>query len=337
MVDPTPTPFGSLNVAVNASEGADVALKMANKQNGVRSEVCSCGMCDYFSDVSVTPESVVSAADTGDFHFIRHAVCHMGSEIINCSDEDGMTALHSASRNGHVIIVKYLLESIASTASVSQHSESDEPGSMSLYLDRVHGASFTSCRSSPCQEASASTEELNSLSRTTEQNVNTAQPRAVGKEPDVKHSDSDHSTSRTTAETQPCHVEFSSVIDNTSTVGTDVKSYRSKSKTSAWAQCTTRKGHTALHWAALKGHAPVIQELLEWGFDVNAVSKQGATPLQLAVSAKRLAVVKILISHGANADLRTTSGSYPTKVAVQLGDRAMREALKVTEDMEVLR
>jgi ankyrin repeat protein len=53
-------------------------------------------------------------------------------------------------------------------------------------------------------------------------------------------------------------------------------------------------GATALHWAALKGHASVVQFLLAQGADTQARNGEGETPLQVAERAGKKDVVALL-------------------------------------------
>ncbi len=56
---------------------------------------------------------------------------------------------------------------------------------------------------------------------------------------------------------------------------------------------------TALHFSAMGGGREIIDELLRRGADVNAVSKEGFTPLYYAVMFRRAEVVKTLLEHRA--------------------------------------
>lgn len=92
------------------------------------------------------------------------------------------------------------------------------------------------------------------------------------------------------------------------------------------------KGQTALHWAVMKGHGPVIQSLVEYGSLVNVVDFQGRTPLYLAVSAlencrtyeeRRFVVdlVRFLLERGANPNCPDVeNGSFPLHLAAELGN-----------------
>ena len=46
---------------------------------------------------------------------------------------------------------------------------------------------------------------------------------------------------------------------------------------------TNTRGENALHGAALRGADTIVQFLLDQGMDVNATSKQGYTPLDVAL------------------------------------------------------
>lgn len=73
---------------------------------------------------------------------------------------------------------------------------------------------------------------------------------------------------------------------------------------------------TPLHWAALRGHVPVIQYLLAQGANPNARNKDGETPLEVAERAKR---------SGAAQALRGSGGAAPRPRA---GGNEMIEAAK---------
>jgi Ankyrin repeats (3 copies) len=62
-----------------------------------------------------------------------------------------------------------------------------------------------------------------------------------------------------------------------------------------------RWGKTALHGAAVRGHANVIQYLISAGADVNAVDRLGDSPLQLAIAEHHEESAKLLADHGAVA------------------------------------
>jgi ankyrin repeat protein len=61
---------------------------------------------------------------------------------------------------------------------------------------------------------------------------------------------------------------------------------------------------TALHYAAFSGHSEVVSFLVEKGADINAQSTNGSTPLMMAVYEGREAMVKQLITLGADRRIR---------------------------------
>ena len=70
---------------------------------------------------------------------------------------------------------------------------------------------------------------------------------------------------------------------------------------------------TPLHYAARAGHADISALLIDYGADVNAVDKDGGTPLLEACHggpwkrAADLHTIDLLLQHGANVDLHTAS------------------------------
>ncbi|DBA87806.1 TPA: hypothetical protein ACH3X1_004805 [Trebouxia sp. C0004] len=61
------------------------------------------------------------------------------------------------------------------------------------------------------------------------------------------------------------------------------------------------KGQTPLHWAARRGYASVVKELIAAVANVNATDNQGAAPLQVATQKGYASTPNVLLSHGAVA------------------------------------
>jgi ankyrin repeat protein len=59
-------------------------------------------------------------------------------------------------------------------------------------------------------------------------------------------------------------------------------------------QANSRKGWTALHWAAAEGHKDVARLLVERKASTTVVDKDGRTPVQLATENLHSGVVSIL-------------------------------------------
>jgi ankyrin repeat protein len=71
----------------------------------------------------------------------------------------------------------------------------------------------------------------------------------------------------------------------------------------------TPAGRTALHMAAAYyGCETLCQALLNAGADINARTKDGATPLMLAALSAKLRLVKMLVEKGADINLKDNKG-----------------------------
>lgn len=86
-------------------------------------------------------------------------------------------------------------------------------------------------------------------------------------------------------------------------------------------------GATALIRAAGCGHVALVVRLLELGADTAHVAHSGIHCLAAAVSAKREAVVRTLLSHGIAADTRMSGGGTALTVAAALGQAPIAAAL----------
>ncbi|RLN98482.1 hypothetical protein BBJ28_00006543 [Nothophytophthora sp. Chile5] len=75
---------------------------------------------------------------------------------------------------------------------------------------------------------------------------------------------------------------------------------------------------TALYYAAANGHANVMQTLLTFGADPNLASIR-RSPLHCAVEWHRVECVQLLLQHGASLDAKSKDGLTPSQVAAQKG------------------
>src|SRR5262249_6388973 len=71
----------------------------------------------------------------------------------------------------------------------------------------------------------------------------------------------------------------------------------------------SRKGQTALMWAASEGHSEAVQVLIKHGADVKAVSKTGYSALIFAAVKNDAQSVSQLIAAGADPDTKLSDGS----------------------------
>jgi ankyrin repeat protein len=72
---------------------------------------------------------------------------------------------------------------------------------------------------------------------------------------------------------------------------------------------------TPLHVACEKGHVQVVKELVEHGADVDVKDKDGSSPLHWACAKGHLAVVNELLSRGANIEVEDIDGNTPLHLA----------------------
>uniref|UniRef100_A0A671YKV6 Tetratricopeptide repeat, ankyrin repeat and coiled-coil containing 2 n=1 Tax=Sparus aurata TaxID=8175 RepID=A0A671YKV6_SPAAU len=77
-----------------------------------------------------------------------------------------------------------------------------------------------------------------------------------------------------------------------------------------------KEGLTALSWACLKGHLPVVRCLVESGAATDHADKNGRTPLDLAAFYGDSEVVQFLVDHGAMIEHVDYSGMRPLDRAV---------------------
>jgi ankyrin repeat protein len=87
------------------------------------------------------------------------------------------------------------------------------------------------------------------------------------------------------------------------------------------------QGATALIRAAGAGYAGLVVRLLEAGADPTHVARSGIHCLGAAVSARREAVVRTLLSHGVAPDVRMSGGGTALILAAALGLPRLAEAL----------
>jgi hypothetical protein len=87
------------------------------------------------------------------------------------------------------------------------------------------------------------------------------------------------------------------------------------------------KDHTAMQIAAREGHLPLVDLLLKWGANVNAMNNLGGSALHAAAFQGRLEVVKVLLKAGADKNLQNGSGRTAAELAAHAGHHDLFELL----------
>jgi len=92
-----------------------------------------------------------------------------------------------------------------------------------------------------------------------------------------------------------------------------------------------RNGWSALHFAVQEQNTEVAEYLLQHGASTNLQDAYGNTPLWRATFQARgsYGMVRLLLSHKADPDLKNKASRSPMDFAVQIGDDALIQILKM--------
>ncbi|KAK6177563.1 hypothetical protein SNE40_015640 [Patella caerulea] len=88
-----------------------------------------------------------------------------------------------------------------------------------------------------------------------------------------------------------------------------------------------KENRTPLHLACARGHAAVVQELLEWKAKTNLGDNDANTPLMKAVQCQHADCVELLLEHHASVEVMDTEGNTCLHRAVQDGNYQIAEML----------
>ncbi|XP_067293873.1 uncharacterized protein si:ch211-209a2.2 [Pseudorasbora parva] len=97
-------------------------------------------------------------------------------------------------------------------------------------------------------------------------------------------------------EMKMCQFALFPNLMNASAVEEDYIGLEEHIREGAEVSCSDERCRTALHVAAAEGYESTVRFLLQQGADVNAIDRDGVTPLRDAIRSKSLDVVALLVS-----------------------------------------
>ncbi|KAJ7759528.1 ankyrin repeat-containing domain protein [Mycena metata] len=203
------------------------------------------------------------ASQNGHLDVVKFLIEH-GADV-NAENENGYTSLYLASQNGHLDIVKFLVENNANIEA------SDKYGYTSLYRASANG-------------------HLEVVKFLIEHGANTEASNKGGW------------TSLSIASHNGCLDVVKFLIEHGANIEARVKS-----------------GYTSLSMASENGHLDVVKFLIERGANIEARGAYGPTSLFLASENGHLGVVKFLIEHGADINTRSSYGQTSLCMASAYG------------------
>ena len=89
----------------------------------------------------------------------------------------------------------------------------------------------------------------------------------------------------------------------------------------------------ALHAAAARGRADIVQSLLKAGAQVDVLDNKGKSALHYAAGHDHDDVLRVLVSKGADVLRKDMTGTTPLNVAIAQGAKSAESALLMAESM----
>ncbi len=87
-----------------------------------------------------------------------------------------------------------------------------------------------------------------------------------------------------------------------------------------WSHLPSNATDISMHLAASSNDVKKIKRLIDTGADVNAIDKNGRTPLHFATLNKNIETVQLLIKFGANLQVTDHIGQTPLHIAANSRD-----------------
>ncbi|KAJ7759531.1 ankyrin repeat-containing domain protein [Mycena metata] len=239
------------------------------------------------------------ASQNGHLDVVKFLIEH-GADV-NAENEDGCTSLYLASRNGRLEVVKFLIEHGANiNASDNDGYTSLSIASANGHLDVVkflieHGADIN---------AKDQDGHLTSLYVASANGHLDVVKFLIEHGANIGASNKDGWTSLYLASTYGRLKVVKFLIEH----GADINA-------------SDKGGYTSLYVASANGHLEVVKFLIEHGADINAKTWDGYTSLAIASLNGHLDVVKFLIEHGADVNAKDKDGHTSLYIASQRGHR----------------
>lgn len=256
--------------------------------------------------VANSPPETAAATDDEEKEVRRiQAMIKDSPDLINARDQTGLTPLHLATRNGQVVVAKFL---IASRADVNaRNSGSAGAGDTPLHLAAARGykslvelllASGADVNANATQGGNGNTP----LHLAAEKGFRSVIEVLLANKADINARNGYGET--------PLHHAvgrgFKAIAELLLAQGTDVN-------------VKTSSDTTPLHLAARISNRDLVELLLAKGAAIDASDNLKATALHLAVQNRNLPIVELLLAKGANPNLTDHSGTTPLSRAVQDG------------------
>ncbi|EAT40147.1 AAEL008117-PA [Aedes aegypti] len=230
---------------------------------------------------------------------ILHSMFTNTSTNLNSQDGEGCTPIFLATRNGHLRIVKKLLNHYADV-DIPNH-DKQSPVHMAyrcghveifqLLLEKSKNLNFTDDRGKTLLHWAATNGDLETVSTLLSLSVNIDIRDAVGWTPLNYAVDTG---GYKTAEIILTHSPNVNTLDE--------------------------RGRTPLHWVALSGKVDIGKLLVDHKANIDALDNDGCTPLHLSYTFRNLAMINMLISHSANINIPNILGQTLLHLASKKGD-----------------
>jgi ankyrin repeat protein len=276
------------------------------------------------------------ACMTGDIQSVKLMLKHHPN-IVNDSTYYGYTPLHWASLSGNTELVQYL---IANNADINA-SAKDKSTPLHLAIEEGHDKVVALLVKAGADVMASRNDGKNTLHLASEgKSIKCLQIILSANNVDVNVKDYDDHTPLILAARSGNIDALKLLIQKGSSINSkDKKGATSLFESCRWSSDCTEYlishgaevnvrdmyGYTPLHWAAMFANPKSIKLLLEHGVTIDAKDKKGNTALHYAVQCccdskcGHNEVINILLSYGANVDIKNNDNDTPEQVAIIYG------------------